>query len=79
MTRYVEAAEPLLSYPASQFVVIGSSDPYLNRDMLNVLPGTCLVVAGDHILRVPGDAAAMVASHEQFVRAFDQWLTTVQA
>jgi hypothetical protein len=25
-----EAAEPLLSYPAYEFVVIGSSDPYLS-------------------------------------------------
>ena len=35
------------------------------------------MVAGDHVLRVPGDAAAMVASHEEFVRAFDAWLATV--
>jgi hypothetical protein len=74
-----EAAEALLSYPASQFVVIGSSDPYLSREVLDVLPGSCLVVAGDHILRVPGDVAAMVASHEQFIRAFDHWLTTLQS
>ncbi len=72
-----EAAEPLLSYPASQFVVIGASDPYLSRDVLDALPGTNLVVPGDHILRVPDDAAAMVASHEQFIRAFDAWLKTV--
>jgi hypothetical protein len=73
-----EAAEPLLSYPASQFVVIGSSDPYLSRDVLDVLPGTGLVVPGDHILRVPDDAAAMVASHEQLIRAFDAWLESVR-
>jgi hypothetical protein len=41
------------------------------------LPGTNLVVPGDHILRVPGDPAAMVASHEQFIRAFDAWLLTL--
>lgn len=73
-----EAAEPLLSYPASQFVVIGANDPYLSRDVLDALPGTRLVLLGDHILRVPGDPAAMVASHEQFIRAFDAWLKTVQ-
>jgi hypothetical protein len=72
-----EAAEPLLSYPAEQFVVIGSSDPFLSHSVFEALPGTRLLVAGDHILRVPGDAAAMVASHEQFVRAFDAWLTTL--
>ena len=68
------AAEALRSYPASQLVVIGSSDPYLDRDVLGALPGTGLVVPGDHVLRVPEDAAAMVASHEQFIRAFDPWL-----
>ena len=35
-----EAAAPLLSYPASQFVVIGSSDPFLSQDVLDALPGT---------------------------------------
>lgn len=73
-----EAVEPLLSFPASQFVITGSSDPYLDRAVLDALPGTRLLVAGDHILRVPGDAAAMVTSHEQFVRAFDEWLTTLK-
>ena len=73
-----EAAEPLLSYPSSQFVVIGARDPYLSRDVLDILPGTSLVVPGDHILRVPGDPAAMVASHGQFIRAFDAWLESVQ-
>ena len=73
-----DAAEPLLSYPASQFVVIGSSDPYLSRDVLEVLPGTSLVVPGDHILRVHGDPVAGVASHEQFVQAFDAWLEGLQ-
>lgn len=69
-----EAAKPLLTYPARQFVVIGSSDPYLSREVLDVLPGTSLVVPGDHVMRVADDAAAMVGSHEQFVRAFDAWL-----
>ena len=64
-------AEPLLSYPGAQFVVIGSSDPYFSQDVLDALPGERLVVAGDHILRVPGDVAAMVASHDRFVRSFD--------
>jgi hypothetical protein len=73
------AAEPLLCYPAAQFVVIGSIDPYLSHSVLDALPGTRLEVAGDHILRVPGDPAAMVASHEQFVRGFDAWLTTLQS
>jgi hypothetical protein len=72
-----DAAEPLLSYPARQFVLIGSSDPFLSREVLDALPGEQLVVAGDHVLRVPGDPLAMVASHEQFVRAFDTWLATV--
>jgi hypothetical protein len=71
-------AEPLSSYPAAQLVVIGSSDPFFNQDVLDALPGERLVVAGDHILRVPGDAAAMVASHDSFVRAFDRWLDAVQ-
>jgi hypothetical protein len=74
-----DVAEPLLSYPAAQFVVIGSSDPYLRQDVFGALPGERLVVAGDHILRVPGDAAATVASHDRFVRSFDAWLTTVQS
>lgn len=73
-----EAAKPLLTYPASQFVVIGSNDPYLSREVLDVLPGTSLVVPGDHVLRVADDAAAMVGSHEQFVRAFDAWLASLQ-
>ena len=73
-----DAAKPLLSYPASQFVVSGSSDPYLSREVLDELPGTSLVVPGDHILRVPGDPVAMVASHEQFIWVFDAWLESVQ-
>jgi hypothetical protein len=69
-----DVAEPLLSYPASQFVLIGSSDPYLSQDVLDALPGEHVVVAGDHVLRVPGDPVAMVASHERFMRSFDAWL-----
>ena len=72
-------AEPLMAYPAAQLVVIGSSDPFLSQDVLDALPGERLVVAGDHILRVPRDPAAMVASHDRFVRAFDAWLTAVQS
>lgn len=74
-----DLAEPLLSYPAAQLVVIGSSDPYLSQEVLDALPGERLVVAGDHILRVPGDAAAMVASHDRFVRSFDAWLTALRS
>lgn len=73
-----EAAKPLLTYPARQLVVIGSSDPYLSREVLDVLPGTSLVVPGDHVLRVADDAAAMVGSHEQFIRAFNVWLVSMQ-
>ncbi len=69
-----DAAEPLLSYPTSQLNVIGSEDPYLDPGVLARLPGDRLVVSGDHVLRVAGDPAAMVASHEQVVRAFDGWL-----
>jgi hypothetical protein len=74
-----DLAAGLLSYPAEQFVVIGSSDPYLSQDVLDALPGQHLVVPGDHILRVPGDAAAMVASHDRFVRSFDEWLGAKQS
>lgn len=72
-----DAAAPLLTYPASQFVLIGSEDPFLSHEVFEALPGTRLLVAGDHILRVPGDVVATVASHDQFVRAFDQWLATL--
>ena len=72
-----DAAAPLLSYPAAQLVVIGASDPYLDQDVLDALSGEHLVVPGDHVLRVPGDPAAMVASHDRFVRAFDAWLGTL--
>ena len=71
-----DVAEVLTAYPADQLVVIGDSDPYLSQDVLDRLPGEHLVVPGDHILRVPGDPAAMAASHETFVRAFDAWLAT---
>lgn len=69
-----DVAGPLLSYPGRQFVMIGSSDPYLSKATLDALPGERLVVPGDHILRVPGDADAMVASHHRFVQSFDTWL-----
>lgn len=74
-----DLADPLLSYPAAQLVVIGSSDPYLDQDVLDALPGERLVVPGDHLLRVPGDPAAMVASHETFVRTFDAWLAAISS
>lgn len=73
-----DLAEPLLSYPAAQLVVIGSDDPYFSQDVLDALPGARLVVPGDHVLRVPGDAAATVAGHDSFVRAFASWLASVQ-
>ena len=41
------------------------------------MPGTSVEVAGDHILRVSDDPAAMVASHDRFVRAFDVWLRSL--
>lgn len=69
-----DLAEALLSYPAEQLVVIGSDDPFLSHDVFNALPGQRLLVPGDHVLRVPGDPAAMVTSHESFVRSFDAWL-----
>jgi len=74
-----DLAEPLLTYPAEQLVVIGADDPYFSQDVLDALPGEHLVVAGDHVLRVPGNAAAMVASHESFVRSFDAWLTALES
>ena len=72
-----DLAEPLLTYPAAQYVVIGADDPYLDRDVLDRLPGEHVVVPGDHVLRVPGDPAGMVASHDTFVRTLDAWLTTL--
>ena len=70
-----DLAEPMLSYPAAQYVVIGADDRYLDRDVLDALPGQHVVVPGDHVLRVPGDPAGMVASHDTFVRSLDAWLT----
>lgn len=67
-------ADALLTYPAKMFTVIGASDPFLDEEVFTALPGERLLVAGDHMLRVPEDPAAMMASHEQFVRAFDAWL-----
>lgn len=70
-----DLAGTLLSYPARQYVVIGEDDPYLSRQVFDALPGERLLVPGDHVLRVPGDPAAMVASHDRFVRSFDAWLS----
>jgi hypothetical protein len=72
-----DVAGPLLSYPARQLVLIGSEDEFLDRDVLDALPGEHLLVPGDHVLRVPGDPAAMVAGHGRFVRAFDAWLAAL--
>jgi hypothetical protein len=74
-----DAAEPLRSYPAAQFVLIGADDPFLSHDVLESLPGERLVVPGDHILAVPGDPAAMVAGHDLFVRSFDAWLADLHS
>jgi hypothetical protein len=69
-----DLAAPLTSYPAEQFVVIGASDRGLDPEVFDSLPGRRLLVPGDHVLRVDGDVAAMVTSHELFVRSFDAWL-----
>lgn len=71
-----DIADVLLTYPGRQFSIIGSSDPFLDQEVFDALPGVRLLVPGDHVLRVPGDPAAMVTSHERFVRAFDAWLET---
>ncbi|MFT3871791.1 MAG: hypothetical protein QM714_03955 [Nocardioides sp.] len=71
-------ADAMTTYPARQFTVIGSSDPFLDKEVFEALPGERLLVAGDHILRVPEDPAGMVESHARFVRAFDAWLTAAQ-
>ena len=71
-------ADVLLTYPSRQFTVIGSSDPFLDEEVFETLPGERLLVAGDHVLRVPGNPTAMVASHGRFVRAFDAWLAAAQ-
>lgn len=73
-----DIADVLMTYPARQFIVIGSSDPFLSEEVFEALPGERLLVAGDHVLRVPGDPSAMVASHGRFVRAFDAWLAAAQ-
>lgn len=70
-----DVAGPLTTYPARQFVLIGSADPYLDQAVFDALPGQRLLVPGDHVLRVAADPAAMVASHDAFVRAFDGWLS----
>jgi hypothetical protein len=48
---------------------IGSVDPFLDRAVLDVLPGKSVVAAGDRILRDAGDPASMAGSHERFVRS----------
>lgn len=73
------AAAPLVDYPARQLTLIGAGDPFLDRSVLDALPGTKVVVAGDHVLRVPGDPVAMVAGHEEFVRSYDAWLAADRA
>lgn len=72
-------AQALTSYPADQFVVIGSEDPLLAPDVLDALPGERLVVPGDHVLRVPGDVTATLAAHVTFVESFDAWLGELRA
>lgn len=74
-----DVARPLRTYPAAQYVLIGTEDPYLDREVLDALPGEHVLVTGDHVLRVPGDPIAMMASHERFVRSFDTWLGGVAA
>jgi hypothetical protein len=69
-----DLAAPLLSYPARQLVVVGSDDPFFDKEVFDALPGEGLSVPGDHILRVPGDPSGMVASHDRFVKSFDAWL-----
>lgn len=69
-----DVAAALSAWSTAQLVVIGDRDPRFRQDVLDGLPGECLVVPGDHVLRVPGDAAATVASHDRFVRTFDAWL-----
>lgn len=67
-------AAALTDYSARQFTLIGTEDPFLDRGVFDALPGERLLVPGDHVLRVAGDPAGMVASHLEFVRAFDAWL-----
>lgn len=69
-----DMAEVLTTYPAEQYVVIGESDPFFSREVFGSLPGERVLVPGDHILRVPGDPAAMMSSHETFVTTFNAWL-----
>lgn len=68
------AAEVLLTYPGAQLVVIGEQDPFLDRTVFDELPGRRLLVPGDHVLRLPHDPRASVASHATFVDAFDLWV-----
>lgn len=67
-------ADVLLGYPGNQLSVVGSEDPFYVPSVFDALPGTRLLVAGDHVLRVPGDPVAMAESHLQFVGSLDGWL-----
>lgn len=58
-------------------VAIGSSDPFLDQEVLAALPGEHVVVQGDRVLRPPGDPVGMVASHDRVVRAFDARLAAL--
>lgn len=69
-----EIAEVLRRYPGEQLTVIGAEDPYYDREVFDGLPGERLLVAGDHVLRVPADPLASVDSHRSFTRAFDHWV-----
>lgn len=68
-------ADVLLDYPGHQLCVIGSEDPFYVPAVFDALPGRRLLVAGDHLLRVPGDPVATVQSHLELTRAVDGWLT----
>lgn len=72
-------AAALRGYPNRQFTLIGTDDPYVERDTFDALPGERLLVPGDHVLRVAGDPPAMAASHLEFVRALDARLQAGEA
>lgn len=74
LLREPDLVVPLEHYPAQQFIAIGTEDPFMDEEVLARLPGTHLVVPGDHVLRVPGDPTAMAASHMRFLHAFDEWV-----
>ena len=68
------AAAVLATYPARQFVAIGETDPFLDTDVFETLPGRRVLVEGDHVLVVPGEPLASVASHHTVVRELGDWL-----